>query len=295
MSNTAKKTLSMSMLARKFALATTIRSTFGASAISIALANSSSPISTQRRFASGITTSGGSSPSRAAGAAKNTPEKALKAALEAELNYENQLAEDDPIEVPSEVKDHFKAHGLTISKDNVGDALVVLSGEKNGTKLTLAFDVRQVYLNDFDDDDHDEEMEEDEKDQDEEEQENDEDIEGDEDEDAMSDDAESISAKLILTRGNSSLSFEVSLSSDDVEVHSMHTGALPLSADVYTSDAFTGPNYMDLSTDLQDAVRDYLETFGINRELADVLKSYMDVKERKEYIAWLSKVHDFFK
>ncbi|KAM0684615.1 Mitochondrial acidic protein mam33 [Mitosporidium daphniae] len=297
MSSTAKRSLSMSMLARRFTLGMTVSQTSGAGAISIAFANpSSSQISVQRRFASGMTTSGGSSASRAAGAMKNTPEKALKAAIESELKYEKEMTETDPIEVPSEVIEHFKAHGLTISKDNTGDALVVLSGEKNGTKLSLAFDVRQVYLNELGDDDDQETMDNEESNEEEQEddQEGDE-IEADEDADMMDEGLEPVAAKLVLTRGNSSLSFEISLSSEGVEVHSMHTGALPLNAELYTSDVFTGPNYVDLSTDLQEAVSGYLETFGITGELADVLRSYMDVKERKEYVAWLSTVRDFFK
>lgn len=276
----------MTMLAHRFALATTIRPTSGIGAISIAMSNPMDNTSTTiRRFASSMT----SGPNRNT-PVKATPEKALKSVLEAELKYEKEEAESDPVEVPSEVVEHFKAIGLNISKDAPGDALVILSGEKNGTKLALSFDVRQVYLNELDDTNlEDEEMEEQKEEQSPKEEDE---FDEDEDEDAG---LEPVAAKVLLTRGSSSLSFEISLSSDGVDIHSMHTGALPLGTELYTSNAFTGPNYADLSTDLQEVVSEYLESFGINSELADVLRTYMDVKERKEYITWLGNVRDFFK
>lgn len=49
----------------------------------------------------------------------------------------------------------------------------------------------------------------------------------------------------------------------------------------------------DLDDSLQDSLYDYLETRGINDELAGFLHAYIRNKDKSEFIRWMGNVHDF--
>lgn len=59
-------------------------------------------------------------------------------------------------------------------------------------------------------------------------------------------------------------------------------------------DLYIGPPFSNLDEDLQVMLERYLEERGINTELALFIPDYIDVKEQKEYVSWLSNVKGFF-
>lgn len=56
---------------------------------------------------------------------------------------------------------------------------------------------------------------------------------------------------------------------------------------------YTGPPFQQLDEDVQSLFEQYLDARGINTALALFVPDYIDVKEQKEYTAWLSRVKEF--
>jgi len=58
-------------------------------------------------------------------------------------------------------------------------------------------------------------------------------------------------------------------------------------------DMYVGPPFGNLDEDLQVLLERYLEERGINTPLALFVPDYIDMKEQREYLRWLSNVKDF--
>ncbi|GAW13397.1 hypothetical protein ANO14919_027820 [Xylariales sp. No.14919] len=58
-------------------------------------------------------------------------------------------------------------------------------------------------------------------------------------------------------------------------------------------DVYAGPPFGSLDDDLQLLLERYLEERGISQAMALFVPDYMDVKEQREYHAWLKNVKDF--
>jgi complement component 1 Q subcomponent-binding protein len=58
-------------------------------------------------------------------------------------------------------------------------------------------------------------------------------------------------------------------------------------------DLYVGPPFSNLDEDLQVLLERYLEERGVNTALAIFVPDYIDMKEQKEYLNWLSNVRDF--
>lgn len=56
---------------------------------------------------------------------------------------------------------------------------------------------------------------------------------------------------------------------------------------------YAGPPFGNLDEDLQVLLERYLDERGINTALALFIPDYIDYKEQKEYVSWLSNVKDF--
>lgn len=56
---------------------------------------------------------------------------------------------------------------------------------------------------------------------------------------------------------------------------------------------YAGPPFQQLDEDVQSLFEQYLDARGINTALALFVPDYIDVKEQKEYTAWLSRVKEF--
>jgi complement component 1 Q subcomponent-binding protein, mitochondrial len=58
-------------------------------------------------------------------------------------------------------------------------------------------------------------------------------------------------------------------------------------------DLYSGPPFANLDEDLQVLMERYLDERGINTALAIFVPDYIDMKEQKEYLRWLSNVKGF--
>jgi len=58
-------------------------------------------------------------------------------------------------------------------------------------------------------------------------------------------------------------------------------------------DLYVGPPFGNLDEDLQVLLERYLEERGVNAALAIFVPDYIDMKEQKEYLRWLSNVKSF--
>jgi complement component 1 Q subcomponent-binding protein, mitochondrial len=58
-------------------------------------------------------------------------------------------------------------------------------------------------------------------------------------------------------------------------------------------DLYSGPPFANLDENLQLLLERYLDERGINTALAIFVPDYIDMKEQKEYLRWLSNVKDF--
>lgn len=58
-------------------------------------------------------------------------------------------------------------------------------------------------------------------------------------------------------------------------------------------DLYVGPPFGNLDEDLQVLLERYLDERGINSALAVFVPDYIDMKEQKEYLRWLSNVKSF--
>lgn len=58
-------------------------------------------------------------------------------------------------------------------------------------------------------------------------------------------------------------------------------------------DMYVGPPFSNLDEDLQVLLERYLEERGVNTALAIFIPDYIDAKEQKEYLGWLSNVKNF--
>ncbi|KAL2453489.1 Mitochondrial glycoprotein family protein [Abeliophyllum distichum] len=57
--------------------------------------------------------------------------------------------------------------------------------------------------------------------------------------------------------------------------------------------AYMGPGFKELDDELQDSLYDFLETRGIDDELAVYLHQYMKNKDKTEYIRWMETLKSF--
>ena len=60
-----------------------------------------------------------------------------------------------------------------------------------------------------------------------------------------------------------------------------------------SSSLYSGPPFENLDTDLQLMFENYLEERGINAEMANVLPYFVEWKEQREYVDWLSSKFQF--
>lgn len=56
---------------------------------------------------------------------------------------------------------------------------------------------------------------------------------------------------------------------------------------------YAGPPFAQLDEELQNFFVNYLEERGIDANIALFIPDYIDVKEQREYLAWLSRVKKF--
>lgn len=57
---------------------------------------------------------------------------------------------------------------------------------------------------------------------------------------------------------------------------------------------YKGPPFSNLDEELQETLEIYLESRGVNEELATFITVYSEFKENNEYISWLKQMKNFF-
>lgn len=105
------------------------------------------------------------------------------------------------------------------------------------------------------------------------------------------------------TNGNGALSFELLMNLEDRSFFIENVTSFK-SIDELLSDSadtqfkrelqYKGPPFSNLDEELQESLELYLESRGINEELATFISVYSEFKENNEYISWLKKMKTFF-
>ncbi|OQR99306.1 hypothetical protein ACHHYP_07104 [Achlya hypogyna] len=121
---------------------------------------------------------------------------------------------------------------------------------------------------------------------DEEAEEEDAEYEGDEEDDVLP----NIRFTARIVKNNQALIFDCVASSILTIDSVMH---LEENADEVDNSVYHGPRFIDLENDVQEAFADYLNERHINDDLANFIMEYADLKEQKEYVAFLENVQKF--
>lgn len=120
--------------------------------------------------------------------------------------------------------------------------------------------------------------------------------------DALSDNFANVTV-VVSKEGRSTLGFELlmniqegSFYVDSVTPYQGDNVALPESAeaDAQRDAVYHGPPFSNLDEQLQESLEVFLESRGINEDLASFIGTYSEFKENNEYVDWLKKMKEFF-
>lgn len=168
-----------------------------------------------------------------------------------------------------------------------GSMEVVLTGQVGSDAIRVKFDAQDVVELEEDFEGGDEDFDEDD------EANYAEDDANDEDEDDEEDELPGIRFVADITRENEGLQFEC-VASSNLTVERVRFLS-DFSADDERDSAYFGPNFADLELDLQEKFYDYLAERKIDDELAQFITQFADLKEQREYLAFLERAESFTK
>lgn len=234
--------------------------------------------------------------------ANSEVDEELSAKLDSEIQYETEVKENEP--EPASVKD-FLESGLFEVEDIAGKEEVTLRRTYGNEKITVTFSLADLANYDPEMYDEDAALA-------------DEDIDGsrapasqegrtagdlaDEVEDMVGGEAP-VPCRLnivIEKDGKGALNIEATAQDGGIMVDNMYYYADAAMAHSTTAevshkaqDVYPGPPFGSLDEDLQVLMERYLEERGITQALAVFVPDYMDMKEQKEYLAWLNNVKSF--
>lgn len=187
----------------------------------------------------------------------------------------NQIMEEDvELELDQELLDAQKLVLKNFAiKDAAGMGAVSLTRTYEDEKIAIEFDCQNI----------EEDFEENELDEDDEEQE-----EGEEEEPAM---VTGINFEAKIHRGSSYLHIDL-FAGNSLEVRNVRfVGEEQKGVDEIK--LYSGPKFLDLDADLQQAFYEYLAARKIDDDLAFFVQTYSQDKEQKEYLRWLKKCLEF--
>lgn len=125
------------------------------------------------------------------------------------------------------------------------------------------------------------------------------DLEGGE-EDAYDLGASPIRTNVVIEKDGSALSIECVIQSNLLLIENVtpyESAELALSAtaesDYKRREVFQGPAFSNLDENLQSALEQYLESRGVDSDLANFISDYSSIRENEEYILWLKKIQKF--
>lgn len=109
-----------------------------------------------------------------------------------------------------------------------------------------------------------------------------------------------IRANIVVEKGTGALSIESVIQSnlllvENVTPYESAETALADSseADYTRRSIYQGPAFSNLDESLQSALEQYLESRGIDSDLASFISDYSNVRENSEYVLWLKKIQKF--
>ncbi|KAJ0115964.1 mitochondrial glycoprotein [Diaporthe amygdali] len=215
----------------------------------------------------------------------------LSAKLNSEIQFETEMKENEP--QPVSIKDFLDNSPFEI-QDTPGVQNVVLTRTYNNEKITVTFsiaDIANMENEMFDEDSAlgDEEARS---------QENPEDMD-----EAESGNEPNVTCRLNIVvekPGKGALNIEAIAQDASIIVENMYYYNDPAiahsaspEAEHKSRDIYPGPPFGTLDEDLQLLMEGFLDERGINSTLAVFVPDYMDVKEQREYLAWLNNVKGF--
>ncbi|KAK4218452.1 mitochondrial glycoprotein [Rhypophila decipiens] len=224
----------------------------------------------------------------------------LSAKLASEIEFEEEV-KGEPL--PPSIKDFIDNSPFEL-QDISGKEEVVLTRNYGNEKITVSFSIADLHSYDnepFDEDNAlaDEDPAEEGKNQNGRQTEN---FDEEFDEEAAQGEAPvRCGLNIVIEKPNKgALSIEAVAEDGAIVVENMYyykDAKLAHAADPEASHAaqsfYPGPPFGTLDEDLQILMERYLEDRGIDQTLAQFIPDYMDVKEEKEYLSWLSNVKGF--
>ncbi|KAK0649488.1 mitochondrial glycoprotein [Cercophora newfieldiana] len=234
-------------------------------------------------------------------AAESETDEELSSKLASEIEFEEDVKDNEP--QPASIKD-FLDNGPFEIKDIPGKEEVVLTRNFGNEKITVTFSIADLQTFDqegmYDDDAalSDEDVRSPE-------QQSSRDSAAEAEEDDLNDAAEEASVPCRLNivvekANNGALAIEAIAQDGAIVVENLfyykdaklaHAASAEASHDA--QDVYPGPPFGSLDEDLQILMERYLEERGITQALAVFVPDYMDMKEQKEYLAWLNNVKGF--
>ncbi|KAH8668902.1 mitochondrial glycoprotein [Xylariales sp. PMI_506] len=217
----------------------------------------------------------------------------LSQKLESELQYENELKESD--QAPSSIKDFLENSPFELI-DTPGKEDVILKRKFGNETITVSFSISDLSTFEPDVYNEDDAL----ADEDFESPEAQRDAEGEEGLDGESDAVPCRLNVVVEKDGKGALNIEAVAQDGQIMVENFYYYKEPkmahsTSAEIthQAQDVFPGPPFGGLDEDLQILMERYLEERGVTQALAVFVPDYMDMKEQKEYQAWLKNVKEF--
>ncbi|KAG7387657.1 hypothetical protein PHYPSEUDO_013907 [Phytophthora pseudosyringae] len=220
-------------------------------------------------------------------AVRRTPSVALRAlqtrkesSLTSLLNREVQEEKANCFE-EQELEDlRVKVEKVFKLKDTAGCMDILLQGTSGDDSITIKFNAQDtIELEDEEDYDDDEE--------------DDDDQEQSDDEDEDEDELPGVRFTADITRENKGLQFDCVASSNLTVERVRYLSDFAKEAEDET--LYFGPNFIDLELDVQDKFYGYLAERKIDDELAQFITQFADLKEQREYLAFLEDAETFVK
>lgn len=225
--------------------------------------------------------------------AASEADKELSEKLASEIEFEEDVKDTE--DLPASVQD-FIQNGPFDIKDTPGSEEVVLTRNYNSEKITITFSIAD--LQNYQDEMYDEDAALGDEEQDGKRNAE----EAEEDVDAESEEP-SVPCRLniVVEKPNKgALAIEAMAQDGAIVVENMfyyNDAKLAYGASADASHAaqavYPGPPFGSLDEDLQILMERYLEERGVTEALAVFVPEYMDMKEQKEYLAWLGNVKGF--
>ncbi|RYP73971.1 hypothetical protein DL771_003282 [Monosporascus sp. 5C6A] len=231
-------------------------------------------------------------------APSNEVDEELSVKLESELQFEKEVKSND---VPASVKDFLENSPFEL-KDTPGMQDVYLTRKFGNETITVSFSISDIATYEPDHFNEDSALTDEELDTPEGRQL----AEAEADEAELDDAEEGMNAVpcrlnvVVEKEGKGALNIEAVAQDGQIMVENFYYFKDPKlahgqSAEVAhaAQDVYPGPPFGTLDEDLQILLERYLEERGVSQALAIFVPDYMDLKEQREYHAWLKDVKDF--